>query len=865
VTCPTTGALNPGCRALRFDYGTSGSANGRLVNAWLDIYNPDKTGGAGMDSVNVATYTYDANGRLAKVTDPRSNLSTEYGYNTLDHLTSVKPAGQVPYQLNYVTVHQREKLDTVKRDRPAGDPTGGTATLAKFVYDMQLSGAGLPDLTAGSVARWNQKSVPTNGFAVFGPDHQLGATITADDWQYADLQYTDASGYTINTAKYGAGDWQYTATDYNDQGNVVRELDERALRLVIDNQMPSGATVDQPATLTIYNGDITNAASDALLTPAGTLVTDTYGPARFAALKDGSVKWVRTHKHTDFDQLAPNAGINPDTTLPYRLATTETTSAFDPGTGTDEVISRTVTDYGSPVTGDADGWALGRAGKAVIDANPTGPRDETAGDIVKVTRYDAEGRVIETRQPESNGADAGTRKTVYYTAAASSIFGECGSKPQWAGLACKVYPAAVPSSSAGTGVSLPTITTGSFTYLLQPRAVVERSASVTRTGTTSYLLDGRIQTSMVVVTGLVGATPTTEKEVAYDPATGDVTVLTARAADGTTRNVTIGRDNWGRVVTYQPSGEQSAVGTYDSAGRIRTLSDTNGATQYTYDATDASGRQERRGLLTGVQITTAVSSWSSTGAYDAAGTLTVEKLPGGITRTSQLDNAGEPIGLRYTGQVTTVEDDGSTTVDPAGGWLSWSIDNDVDGKVAHEWTPDGVAFTGAPANGDPNDVGDAVPYDRTNSYDSASRLVRTQARTAPVGGDLSNPSTTACTSRSYGFDRNSNRASTVVTSGDGACPEAGSGGSTVTIARVFDSADRPVTGASPSSTYNYDELGRTTAIPASDTAGSADLTIGYFDNDAARTIQQGDVTAEFSLDPIDRQAIENVTVEGYSG
>lgn len=112
VTYPATGALNPGCRALRFDYGTSGSSNGRLVAAWLDIHNPAKSGGAGMDSIKVASYAYDASGRLASMTDPRSNLTTAYGYNTSNHLTTVTPPGLVPFQLAYVTVDGREKLAT---------------------------------------------------------------------------------------------------------------------------------------------------------------------------------------------------------------------------------------------------------------------------------------------------------------------------------------------------------------------------------------------------------------------------------------------------------------------------------------------------------------------------------------------------------------------------------------------------------------------------------------------------------------------------------------------------------------------------------------------------------------------------------
>ncbi len=481
VTCgayvagsPLSG-LNPGCRALHFDYTTIGASRVRLSAAWLDIYNPDKTSGAGMDSIQVAAYTYDVNALLTKVTDPRSNLSTEYTYNASNHLTSIKPAGQVPFQFNYVTVDQREKLDSVTRARPTGDPAGGTATLGKYVYDVPLSGTGLPDLSAATVAKWNQKATPTNGFAVFGPDHPLTGAPTADDWPYAVLQYTDAAGYIVNTADYGAGDWQYTSTDYNDQGNVVRELDERALRTMIDSNLPPGAA-DERASLTVYNLDIKD-TSGKVLTPAGTLVTDTYGPVRSAALKNGSIAWVRPHTHTLFDQGAPNE-INPDTNLPYRLPTTQTTYAHDPGTGTDlEITGQTLTDYNAPVAGDADGWNRGLVGKTITDVDLDGTN--SAGDIVKLTRYDAEGRAIETRQPASNGNDAGTTKTVYYTAATNTSFPSCGSKPQWAGLVCAIYPAAAPSS----GPSLPSTTTAAFNYLLAPKTVTETSGTVTRTTT----------------------------------------------------------------------------------------------------------------------------------------------------------------------------------------------------------------------------------------------------------------------------------------------------------------------------------------------------------------------------------------------
>jgi RHS repeat-associated protein len=338
----------------------------------------------------------------------------------------------------------------------------------------------------------------------------------------------------------------------------------------------------------------------------------------------------------------------------------------------------------------------------------------------------------------------------------------------------------------------------------------------------------------------------------YDPATGDPVKTTARNADGSVAStVTTGYDAWGRTISYAPSGEAPTTTVY-AAGRVATVADANGSTRYTYDGTDAAGKAERRGLATKVEVTTAGATWSSTGAYDADSALVTQKLPGGVTRQVDLDQAGEPVGLRYTGQLTTVNPDGTTSVVPDGGWLAWSQDNDIAGRVVREWTPDGAAFTGPAAEDDPNDPGDAIPYDRGYSYDAAGRLTQVRDRTAAATGIDVLDQAPACVTRSYSFDANHNRLARTTTpaAADGSC--ATTGGSTVS--RTFDTADRPMS-------YVYDALGRILTLPAADAPHPAagDVTLAYYDNDLARSIVQGGTTTTFTLDASNRRATETVS------
>jgi RHS repeat-associated protein len=897
VTCPATGTLNPGCRALRIVYGTTTTGSevtGQVKEIWLDIYDPAKAGGAGMASVQVATYGYDSAKRLVSVSDPRSTVAaTTYAYDTGNHLTQVTAAGQTPVVLTYAG--SDPKLAKVTRARPAGDPIGGTATLSSFVYGVPTSGTGLPDLSAASVSDWAQAKAPTYGAAVFGPEHPVTSTdpaaITSADWAYADLSYTDQAGYTINTASYGAGAWQPTSSDYNAQGNVVRSLDAGAIAAVVAGGTPGMA--DQLATTTVYNPTDILATDGTVLAPVGSRVTDVYGPARNVALAgttDGTTINARPRTHTDYDQGAPNSGKNPTTGVGYDLATKTTVSAADPGTGANlQVVSATLTGYipidGAPVGDPTSGWVQGSPTTTTNDMDLTGTI--TAGDITTRTRFDSEGRTVEDRQPSDPGSGAGTTLSTYYTTAAQSAPNTaCGGKPQWAGLTCRTWPAADPSSGAGGANTLPGSTTTGYNLLLQPTTILEKSGTVTRTTTSTYLANGRADTARTTVAGLSSSVPQAGTQTLYDATTGLATrVIKLDPVTGapTTVGTTTAYDAWGRTTSFTSDAGDVVTTAFDAAGRVSVTTDAKGAVAYAYDGTDANGAVERRGQTTKLQVTrTGTNPATSpvltyTGAYDANGALSRQKLPGGITQDTELDVAGQPVAMSYSGQVTPVTEatdpiTGETTYTPGtpttDTWLTWGQTNDINGRVAREWTPAGAAFDDGPsadklAEVQPYDAGDALGFDRTYTYDRADRLTKVADRTTPVTGvtfDPEDPAATAqvgCTIRSYAFtgtagDNGSRTASASTDYAGGDCTT--TPGATTTRTHGYDTADRPTTGAAVNggpagAPYVYDQLGRQTTMPGVDAPDptKGDITLAYYETDLPQAITQNGTTTNYTL------------------
>ena len=826
VSC--SASLVTGCRALELRYDTGG----HLASVWLHAFNPDK---AGMDAVQVASYGYDGSGRLITATD-QNDLTTGYGYDgSSSRLASLTPPGLAAYRFSYDPA--TTKLNKLTRD---------STTLDTFVYGVPTDGTnGTPSLAQADVAAWQQPTAPARGYAVFGPDKPAvgndPAAIGSADWPYAKVFYTDDRGYTTNTAEYGTGKWLYTDTEYDQNGNVSRQLETGDIAAVQAGADPAGV-----GTTNVY--DAVTDPNGTVIIPAGSVQTDSFGPAHWATTDNGSgqnsdsggtLALVRPHTRTRYDQGAPNGDQSP-TGQWYGLETSSTVTADDAAGNVRQTLSQTTMSYDPIQAGDASGWDLGQ---------PTSTTKVMGGSqagITSVTRYDSDGQVIETRQPKSNGSDAGTRRTVYYTAGSNNGDSRCGNAPAWAGALCLISYAAAPSA----GPDLPSRLTTGYDLLLQPTTVVEQAGGQTlRTTNTRYDAGGRV--SKTWASSVSGAADAPGSAYSYDPNSGLPTQRAATDSQGNpgTGAVSTGYDNWGRTTSYTPATGETTTTSYDSDGRIGTVTDPNGTTSYGYDTVAG----EHRGLPTSLSVSNPNGpAVTFTGSYDAAGNLTTQNLPGGITRTTEYDTVGAPVGLTYSGQVTNPDG----TVDPNGAWFGWSQDNDASGRVVYDWTPSGAAFEGTLVSGG------AAGYSRSYSYDQADRLTRVVDRTAATGGgtfgDGTDPVGTSCQIRDYAFDADGNRTGLTRTpaNSDGSC------GSTASPATAwsYDTADRI-----SSTGYAYDALGRVTTIPAADSPqGSAAgaLTLGYYNTDAVRTITQNGSTTSDALDPAGRRA---TSTEGPTG
>lgn len=799
ITCNAT-TQNRGCRALQFTYTGTGPAT-RLAQVNLRTWDPKPgadglpTGAAAMTSTPIAAYAYDGNDRLRYSWDPRLDhsglhLATIYGYQAVggrDLLASITPNAQPAWNFNVEST--TGALQSVTRAQDSA--VGGTATW-RVAYNLPTSGSGLPDLSANAVKTWGQSTVPDTAAAVFGPEAPANTT----DYTYADLTYFTKGGVSTNTVDYGAGQWNVDTQEYDGNGNEVWSLTAGNRAAGLSGGWTGPQIRSLLGTTTVYSAD-------------GTRVESSTEPTSWIMAENGTGMWGSKQTVSTYDDEATAAEMpgKPSTWAAtdsprHNVLIKQTSQIVDWGANTYDAHT-TWNRYDPVVAGDGDGWTLGQPTRVSTSLG--------SGWSTAMTRYDTQGRFVETRTPQGvstndgPGSDARSTVTTYYTADGSSSNADCRNHPEWVDAVCTTGPA---------GGSAPMMQTGGFDYLGSPTRVTQTAGTSQHVTVTAYDNAGRKTTvTPSSVNAPAGEAAVTQTVWVYSVWTGDPYVVSNGIVNSWTTY-----DTWGRVLTQDDGNGNTATTTYNAAGKVATFSDGKGTYAYTYDGSDANGQTERRGLVTLVD----------TGAPGGAGVLKAAYLPdenrsklvysNGIYQAQTYDTSGETTTLGY------YKPDGTAIT----GWTAY---RDVDGRVRSQIGPLFV-------NG--------------YSYDGRDRLATVQDT---LWGQ--------CTTRVYGFslDSDRNTLTSYAPGSGGACSTATAA---TTLTGTFDGEDRKIdTG------YAYDAFGRTTTLPAVDTTTPAkgDVQAAYYANDMIASLKQpnaagGALATTYSLDVQKRINITKASTAG---
>lgn len=466
------------------------------------------------------------------------------------------------------------------------------------------------------------------------------------------------------------------------------------------------------------------------------------------------------------------------------------------------------TDADQRVTEYAYNWNLRKPTEVVVD--PAGLN------IRNVTIYNEEtGAPVEYRQPKeaATGGGPGSTRIVYYQVGSS---GECNSTIN-AGLPCKVLPAAQPGVPGQPDLSVKRFI--GYNQLSQPTKISESpggSYSGGRVSELTYDAAGRLLTKSIQGGG--AAIPAVE--TVYHPTSG-LPIAQRFACEfesvcpySDRQETKVSYDTLGRPTNYEDADGNKVTTTYDLLGRPVTTSDNKGSQSYGYDSIT--------GLPTSLQDSAA---GTFTASYDADGNLTERTYPNGLTAKTTYNQSGEAVQLTYTK---------ASSCGYSCTWLDEGLERSVHGQI--------LTQTGTLSS-------------EQYTYDKAGRLIR--AAETPKNG--------SCTTRSYSYDKDSNRTALVTRStGLGGACNFDEVGTAQTY--NYDAADRLLaTGLA------YDDLGRITKLPAP-LAGGKELSTSYFSNDMVATQSQNGVTNTFQLDASLRQrqrlqagGLEGVEVFHYDG
>ncbi|WP_306425463.1 DNRLRE domain-containing protein [Streptomyces hilarionis] len=626
ATCQSAPATK-GCRVLEFVYADSttgtdsvpGDHKGQVKAIRLWATDP---GASTATAETVASYAYDASGRLRQVWDPRISpaLKTQYTYDSDGRVATCTKPGELPWTLAYGKAGSALTAGAgmlLSASRPAlaegsASSTSGTAKTT-VLYDVPLSGARAPhQMDAATVAGWGQTEAPTDATAVFPADSvpasNSGSDLTAGDYTRATITYIDADGEQTDAATPGGA---VSATDHDAYGHEITALTAANRELALGT---ADAAADKLAALGL--SDLSTAdrarqlATVSEYSADGKRLLDEYGPLHQITLSGelkgaggtlaaGSAVPARSHTSYAYDENRPADAAVSD------LVTTTVTGAAVAGYPSDGDTTTVTATYD---------WSTGQQ-KATQGGAPTDT----------VTSYDSAGRVASTRTAGSSGSDAGALGYTYYTADGS---GGCGARPEWAGLLCRTAPAAAITNGGGNPAEAVT-TVYTYNRWGQTATKAETANGVTRT--TTIGTDGAGRNTRSEVTGGIGKdTPATT--VTYDQNNGRTATQTSGG-----HTVSYTYDGLGRVLSYDDGAGNTATRGYDVLDRtVRTTDSAPSTVTYAYDTAG------------NVKSLTDSVAGAFTGTYDADGALTSEGLPGGYVLAVGTDTVGDPTSREYT-------------------------------------------------------------------------------------------------------------------------------------------------------------------------------------------------------------------------
>jgi RHS repeat-associated protein len=771
-----------GCRSLYLNYSAVG-AEQRLHN--ITYYD---SSGSGTGQV-VAEYAYDSTtGNLKEEWDPRVKPEPRvetYTYESTNgaRLASLTPPGVKPWQFAYYPAGSggayEAKLKSASRASLLTEgPSTATTTLA---YDVPITGAGAPyDLGLSAISKWGESDYPVDATAIFPPTEVPAEKPS--DYKQATVHYMDPGGNEVNSASPSApgseGD-SITTTETDLHGNVVRELSaqNRLAALQAANPAERSHELDSHSE---YSAD-------------GTEMLQSWGPLHEVRLESGEKVQARQHTTVKYDE-----GFVPKEKgeAAPRLPTIETGAAFVPAKAAD---------FDSHVTKTGYNWELRKPIEQITD--PSGLN------LISKTAYNAAGQVTEERQPsDTEGKKAGTTQTIYWTAGTNPQDSTCGNNAAYAGLPCKILPAAQPGMEGLP--ELPVTRYAKYNSLSEPEEVIESPGGKEKNGEeystihktiTSYNSIGQEINNQLIGAGKF-LWPTITR---YDSKTGlpvEQLLECWVACEGfDSQAVTTAYDELGRPIQYTDADGSTSTTKYDLDGRPSTVFDGKGTQTYGYDETS--------GALVALNDSAA---GTFTAAYNADGQMVEEGLPDGLVAKTTYDASGVPTKHSYTKVVSCTE---KCT------WVEESNERSIFGQI----------FTQT-----------SLASSEEYIYDKAGRLE--WAKETPTGK--------GCTTRQYAYDADSNRTKLTTRVSGGACETKSTGTSQE---YKYDAADR-LTGPEA---VTYDSFGRITKLPAK-FAGGSTLETTYFYNGMVASQTQNGLTNTYALDAAGRprQVIQTGTKTG---